>query len=347
MVDAPAQRSRSVPGRSAGGGTRFCACTDHCSRPEPSTVRSKSSSTDPPFTDLPELAGGPPSFRRTSTLERNVPPLARGVAHAGQQPYLCQMRTEALEERFDASTSDHGVWLAHHRRRGRRGHCPARASGPFRWRADRHVADKGARVDGHRGDAALRRRRRVEPSRPPTRGSDPAESAALADALFRGEVVRYLDTSNSYGGGESERRIGTALRAAGASRPDSSCRPRRTATWRPATSPGPGCASRSPRAWSVSASLTCRSSSPRSREHHVGAQPRRRGPVRPRRPTRADRTPRPVGRPVTLTRSSLGDSRRASPTTGRPCSARREPLLTSPPRAGSAYTMRHPTAASC
>jgi len=49
----------------------------------------------------------------------------------------------------------------------------------------------------------------------PHGGSDPAESAALADALFRGEVVRYLDTSNNYGYGESERRIGRAIRAAG------------------------------------------------------------------------------------------------------------------------------------
>ncbi len=30
-------------------------------------------------------------------------------------------------------------------------------------------------------------------------GSDPAESAALAGALFRSDVVRYLDTSNNYG----------------------------------------------------------------------------------------------------------------------------------------------------
>jgi len=49
----------------------------------------------------------------------------------------------------------------------------------------------------------------------PEGGIDPAESAALADALFRSEVVRYLDTSNNYAGGESERRIGLALRAAG------------------------------------------------------------------------------------------------------------------------------------
>ena len=49
----------------------------------------------------------------------------------------------------------------------------------------------------------------------PHGGSDPAESAALAEALFRNEVVRYLDTSNNYGDGESERRIGSALRAAG------------------------------------------------------------------------------------------------------------------------------------
>jgi len=49
----------------------------------------------------------------------------------------------------------------------------------------------------------------------PHGGSDPAESAALADALLRSEVVRYLDTSNNYGAGESERRIGSALRKAG------------------------------------------------------------------------------------------------------------------------------------
>ena len=49
----------------------------------------------------------------------------------------------------------------------------------------------------------------------PHGGSDPAESAALADALFRSTVVRYLDTSNNYGDGESERRIGNAIRAAG------------------------------------------------------------------------------------------------------------------------------------
>lgn len=49
----------------------------------------------------------------------------------------------------------------------------------------------------------------------PQGGIDPAESAALAQALFTNDVVRYLDTSNNYGGGESERRIGAALRAAG------------------------------------------------------------------------------------------------------------------------------------
>ena len=49
----------------------------------------------------------------------------------------------------------------------------------------------------------------------PHGGVDAAESAALADALFRSEVVRYLDTSNNYGSGESERRIGSALRVAG------------------------------------------------------------------------------------------------------------------------------------
>ena len=49
----------------------------------------------------------------------------------------------------------------------------------------------------------------------PHGGSDPADSAALAEALFRSDVVRYLDTSNIYGYGESERRIGRAIRAAG------------------------------------------------------------------------------------------------------------------------------------
>lgn len=49
----------------------------------------------------------------------------------------------------------------------------------------------------------------------PQGGIDPAESAALAAALFRSDTVRYLDTSNNYGGGESERRIGRALRDAG------------------------------------------------------------------------------------------------------------------------------------
>jgi D-threo-aldose 1-dehydrogenase len=49
----------------------------------------------------------------------------------------------------------------------------------------------------------------------PHGGSHPADSVALAEALFRGDVVRYLDTSNNYGGGESERRIGRAIRAAG------------------------------------------------------------------------------------------------------------------------------------
>lgn len=49
----------------------------------------------------------------------------------------------------------------------------------------------------------------------PHGGSDPADSAALAEALFRSEVVRYLDTSNIYGFGESERRIGRAIGAAG------------------------------------------------------------------------------------------------------------------------------------
>jgi D-threo-aldose 1-dehydrogenase len=49
----------------------------------------------------------------------------------------------------------------------------------------------------------------------PQGGIDPAESDALAAALLRSEVVRYLDTSNNYGGGESERRIGRALAAAG------------------------------------------------------------------------------------------------------------------------------------
>ena len=49
----------------------------------------------------------------------------------------------------------------------------------------------------------------------PHGGSDPADSAALAEALFRSDVVRYLDTSNIYGYGESERRVGRAIRAAG------------------------------------------------------------------------------------------------------------------------------------
>lgn len=49
----------------------------------------------------------------------------------------------------------------------------------------------------------------------PQGGIEAGESAALADALFRSELVRYLDTSNNYGGGESERRIGHALRLAG------------------------------------------------------------------------------------------------------------------------------------
>jgi D-threo-aldose 1-dehydrogenase len=49
----------------------------------------------------------------------------------------------------------------------------------------------------------------------PHGGSDPADSVALAEALFRSDVVRYLDTSNNYGDGESERRIGAAIRAAG------------------------------------------------------------------------------------------------------------------------------------
>ena len=49
----------------------------------------------------------------------------------------------------------------------------------------------------------------------PHGGIGAAESAALAAALFSSEVVRYLDTSNNYGDGESERRIGRAIRAAG------------------------------------------------------------------------------------------------------------------------------------
>jgi len=49
----------------------------------------------------------------------------------------------------------------------------------------------------------------------PQGGIAPEESAALASALFRNETVRYLDTSNNYGVGESERRIGAAIRAAG------------------------------------------------------------------------------------------------------------------------------------
>ncbi len=49
----------------------------------------------------------------------------------------------------------------------------------------------------------------------PHGGVEPAESEALADALFRSDLVRYLDTSNNYGDGESEQRIGRAIRAAG------------------------------------------------------------------------------------------------------------------------------------
>jgi len=49
----------------------------------------------------------------------------------------------------------------------------------------------------------------------PQGGIAPEESAALAAALFRNDTVRYLDTSNNYGIGESERRIGAAIRAAG------------------------------------------------------------------------------------------------------------------------------------
>ena len=59
------------------------------------------------------------------------------------------------------------------------------------------------------GAAAWRRRD------DPQGGTDAAESAALARALFRSDSVRYLDTSNNYGGGESERRIGQAIRDAG------------------------------------------------------------------------------------------------------------------------------------
>lgn len=49
----------------------------------------------------------------------------------------------------------------------------------------------------------------------PRGGIKPSESAALANALFRSDAVRYLDTSNNYGSGESERRIGRALREIG------------------------------------------------------------------------------------------------------------------------------------
>jgi D-threo-aldose 1-dehydrogenase len=49
----------------------------------------------------------------------------------------------------------------------------------------------------------------------PQGGIAPEESAALAAALFRDETVRYLDTSNNYGIGESERRIGAAIAANG------------------------------------------------------------------------------------------------------------------------------------
>jgi len=49
----------------------------------------------------------------------------------------------------------------------------------------------------------------------PQGGVEPAASAALATALFESDAVRYLDTSNNYGIGESERRIGDAIRAAG------------------------------------------------------------------------------------------------------------------------------------
>lgn len=49
----------------------------------------------------------------------------------------------------------------------------------------------------------------------PQGGIDARESAALAAALFRSDTVRYLDTSNNYGAGESERRIGQAIRESG------------------------------------------------------------------------------------------------------------------------------------
>ncbi|GMA23492.1 oxidoreductase [Luteimicrobium album] len=41
------------------------------------------------------------------------------------------------------------------------------------------------------------------------------ETAPLARALLGSDRVRYLDTANNYGDGESERRIGAAIRAAG------------------------------------------------------------------------------------------------------------------------------------
>jgi D-threo-aldose 1-dehydrogenase len=45
----------------------------------------------------------------------------------------------------------------------------------------------------------------------PDGGIEATESQALAEALFRSTEVRYLDTSNNYGRGESERRIGAAI----------------------------------------------------------------------------------------------------------------------------------------
>ena len=80
-------------------------------------------------------------------------------------------------------------------------------------------------------------------------------------AVF-GSPLNFLDTAASYGDGESERRIGEALREIGGLPRVACSPPRRTATRRPETSQETRCAARSSGAcgcwgWTGCSSCTC------------------------------------------------------------------------------------------
>jgi len=76
---------------------------------------------------------------------------------------------------------------------------------------------------------------------------DQDRAEATVEAILDGPF-NFLDTSNNYGAGSAERRIGAVLRRRGGRRTGSSWPPRRTQIPTPATSPASACAVPSRRA---------------------------------------------------------------------------------------------------